>query len=225
MDRDGHVLGRVTSITLEMSDEAASSLPPVGGRGVGRSSGEQQATTENGDKHSRERAELSASIDAVWATYVEAMKPRRKEAGPEERKLIREALKVASTDECQRAILGNLSSAWHQGANPRSKKYNRLSHILKGRQASANGQARTTRETIDYFIDVADRASVGAEGVSSADPAKVRTAKREVLDAWEFPGDEPVVRRGEMAERWLREQGWLIERHGEGRPVFRWGGA
>lgn len=160
-------------------------------------------------------------IERVWAHYVAVLKPRNKDLDSQARAVIRDALKVATEAECKLAITGCSVSSWHMGRDPqtRGKKYNRLTHILKGKRGG-----RTTREQIDFFIDIAERsgASRGVQsGVTSADPAKISQAKRSVLDAWEFPGDGLVVSRGEESARWLRAQGWRVDFGDGGRPRFR----
>jgi DNA-binding MarR family transcriptional regulator len=157
----------------------------------------------------------SEDVERVWATYVECMEPRSADLDAEGRKLILAALKVADADECCNAILGCKASAFHMGDNDRRRKYNRLSQILKGKQGG-----KTTREQIDMFLGIAERAGVQSDG-TSADPAIVSQRKREVLDAFEFPGDDVVVRRGEESERWLAEHGWVVEHEDSGRPLFR----
>lgn len=158
-------------------------------------------------------------VEQVWATYVDLMQPRRKDIDAEGRQIIRAALQVATVNECQGAIAGCRSSSFHMGQNDRGKKYNALGQILKSKRGG-----RTTREQIDFFLDLADKsgASTGSQsGVTSVDPATVRQAKRDVLDAWEFPGDPTVVKRGKESEEWLVEQGWRVEREAEGgQPTF-----
>lgn len=161
-------------------------------------------------------AQAPDPVAVVWSHYVNVMEPRSREIDPETRRLINDALKVATATELCRAIDGCRSSGFHMGENAKRKKYNRLSQIIKGRRGR-----ETTRERIDFFIDLADKAGVES-GVTSADPARIRQARRDVLDAWEFPNDEHVARRGETAAKWLREQGMVIETGDDGRPTFRW---
>jgi DNA-binding transcriptional ArsR family regulator len=156
----------------------------------------------------------AAAIERVWACYVEVMEPRSKTLDLQTRKLIRNALKVASADECCGAIRGCKSSDFHMGVNDRRRKYNTISHILKGRMGKD-----TTRERVDFFLDLAAKAGVASDG-TSVDPARLSNAKRDVRDAWEFPNDELVVKRGEESEAWLVAQGWRVEREEDGRPVF-----
>ena len=132
---------------------------------------------------------------------------------------MRDALKVATVDECKRAIDGCAVSPHHMGQNEKRTKYNRLSGILRGRR----GQ-ETTRERIDFFLEKADKAGVSRSGVQSADPVKMKDNKQRVLDGWQFPQDEIVVRRAGEAEQWLAEHGVVVERdeNNAGRPSFRW---
>lgn len=227
----GRKLGTIRGLELELDEDFLHSLasPPSlsgeGGHGPeGPSSSAVSAgaqTTLDGsapsreDERARARRELSEAIDDVWDEYVRVMEPRRKEAGDEERRIIREALKVATADECKAAIRGCKASAFHMGDNDRRKKYNALSQILKGKRGG-----KTTREQIDMFLEIAARSGVQSR-VTSADPARVRQAKRDVLDAYEFPGDENVVARGEESASWLAAQGFKIEYEESGRPIFR----
>ena len=137
-----------------------------------------------GEKKEADASKEVDPIEAVWGTYVEVMEPRRRELDPESRRIIRDALKVADVAELKRAIVGNKASNFHQGANDRGKKYNALSQILKGKRGG-----RTTREQIDFFIEIADKSGASNPGLPSADPAKLASAKRWVLTAWEYQGN------------------------------------
>ena len=155
-------------------------------------------------------------IAEVWAEYVAVMGPRHTELDPQSRAIIRDALKVATVDECKLAIRACKASAFHMGENDRRRKYNKLAQILKARR----GHNETTRDRIDFFLDLAARSGVESH-VSSGGRVKVSQAKREVLAAWEFPGDEVVVKRGDEAARWLRAHGWRIDCGDDRRPSFR----
>lgn len=150
-------------------------------------------------------------IADVWKHYVRVMEPRHTGLDAQTRSVIRDALKVATVSECKQAIDGCRSSTFHMGDNPQRRRYNAVTQILKGKRGG-----RTTRENIDFFLDLAQKAGLQS-GVPSAGNEKVRRAKRAVLDAAEFPGDEHVVGRGRQAEAWLVEQGWRIERQ-DGQP-------
>lgn len=205
--RDGSEI-RVTSLTLEVPD-ASAGRGTIGGVVV---PGEEQQQVGREDPI----APQLDDVRRVWACYVDTMEPRHTELDPESRAVIRDALKVASADECCTAILGCKASAFHMGDNDRRRKFNRLTQILKGKRGG-----KTTREQIDMFLETAEKRGVQSDG-TSADPAMVSQRKREVLDAYEFPGDEVVVERAKGSAAWLRDQGWLVEYDEEtGRPSFR----
>jgi hypothetical protein len=112
----------------------------------------------------------SKDIERVWARYVERMSPRRKEPDAEQRRIIAGALKVASAQECCQAVDGCAASDFHmkRGAyeGRSGARYNTLSHVLRGKRGG-----RTTREQIDYLIDLA---AVAAEPPDDLDPDQVR---------------------------------------------------
>jgi hypothetical protein len=164
---------------------------------------------------------LPSPVVEVWATYAETMKVRRvMDAG--DRQTIVAALKVATVPECQRAIAGCSASDWHMGRDPQTagKSYKQLSQILKGKRGG-----RTTREQIDFFIEIADKAGLGSEGVLPVDPVKLSRAKQAVMTAWEFPADDHHAAAGAEAREWLAQHGVVVEMNGGGlelgRPTFR----
>ena len=106
----------------------------------------------------------------------------------------------------------------YQGANDRGKKYNALSQILKGKKGG-----RTTREQIDFFIEIADKSGASNPGLPSVDQAKLASAKRWVLTAWEYPGNAQAQAASKEATEWLQQHGYAVEYDpADGRPIFRW---
>lgn len=203
-DAHGNVVGHVTDIALEVGADPATGLVTFKPAKVWMTKDvSDQLALQAGSRTDYDRAA------EVWKVYVEVMNPRNKGLGPEERRLINEALKVATVSECQNAIRGCRASTFHMGENDRRRKYNRLSQILKGRGAQGQGRARTTRETIDYFLDIYAK-SGGESHVPSVDNAKLREAKQDVRDALEFPGDVHLADRGGEARRWLEEHGFKV---------------
>lgn len=171
-----------------------------------------------GKKSADADEEDQSPVVEVWAHYVAVMQPRRAALDEQERRLIRDALKVATAVELTRAIDGCKASSFHMGQNERRKAYNKLSQIVRGRRGK-----ETTRERIDFFIEIADKAGVAKSGVQSADPVKVKDNKRRVMAGWEFPNDAIVVRQAQAAEAWLKEAGIVVDRdEASGRPTFRW---
>lgn len=170
--------------------------------------------------------EITRAVNAVWAHYCNVMHPRSNVADSEQRKLIRDALRIATKSgsssgfevqvaELCRAIDGCAASPFHMGANDRDKKYNRISNILKGKRGG-----RTTREQIDMFLEIAEKAGSQSD-VPAASAGRVQQARRYVLDGWEYPNDAVVVERAEEAKAWLVEQGWQIDYEPRtNRPLF-----
>lgn len=188
-DRHGVVFGRLESLTIAW-----------GVRGVKE---ESKTTTKEGGV-----GETTAAIDAVLAHYVAVMKPRSTmKFGEDDRRLVREALKVATVDELRRAIDGCSLSPFHMGQNDRRKKYTRLSHILKGKQG-----IRTTREQIEMFLEIADGAvTQAATGI----PAWVR--ENLLLERDGDADNDEVRRRIEKAAAWLSDHGFRW--HWDGRRL------
>lgn len=177
-DRSGYVLPskllfgcKTVGIVLEMTAEDVKALESVGTIGVG-------LDLPNG-RTSEEISPIGPTtivaeqIRAIWAFYVETMKPRRTELDPQTAAVIRDALKVANSEECIGAIRGCSKSSHHMGDNDRGKKYNTISHILRGKRG-----IRTTREQIDLMLTYDDERDSAAlpSGVS----AQILAAKRAV---------------------------------------------
>lgn len=211
VDRHGYELGRVVGITLDLKEPLTNPpLGDIGGLSVNGLTATTKAKTPDGGV-----GETTDGPSEVWAHYVEVMQPRNKQLDPAARALIRDALKVATAVECCRAIDGCRASAFHMGANDRGKKYNRLSQILKGKRG-----IRTTREQMDLFLDIAEKVGVGPS-VSSADPARLAEAKRNVLTGWEFPKSGQAQEMAKVGAAWLAQHHIRVERDPEsGRPTF-----
>lgn len=149
-------------------------------------------------------SEAPDPIEDVWAHYVATMEPRDTALHQAERAVIRDALKVATPVELKRAITACRGSDFHMGRNERGRKYNRLSNIIKGKRGG-----RTTREQIDFFLDMLASDHLPS-GLTSEGAAKVARLKDEVRRG---------VGQGE-ARRKLRDEYGIesefVER--EGRP-------
>lgn len=159
---------------------------------------------------------IREQVDAVWTHYVAVMEPRQALAGEEERRIIRAALRVASVDECNGAIDGCKASDWHMGANRRQRKYNALSKILKGRRGM-----ETTRERIDFFLDLAGT-SAGGASIPSADRAIVAQRQQDVQRGHRLADSPEAVEKAKRSEAWLRQRGIeTVRRESDGYPTFR----
>lgn len=134
---------------------------------------------------------VSSQIRHVWAFYVETMKPRRTELDPQTAQVIKDALKVANSEECIGAIRGCSKSSHHMGDNEHGKKYNTISHILRGKRG-----IRTTREQIDLMLTYDDENDSVAR--PSGASAEILAAKRAVRQYGPF-------RNNSHAQRLTRE--------------------
>lgn len=137
--------------------------------------------------------------------------------GEDDRREVRAALEIKSVAELHKAIVGNKLSGYHQGENDRRKKYNTLSHIIRGKQGK-----KTRREVIDYFIGIFEqhKGAGGSVVDGSADPARIRTLKEEIRRAHHLEGDEESQERARRAEAWLAERGIETRRRPDGYPVW-----
>lgn len=194
----------------------------VGGERGGSGFKEEVTTTTtpllergSGGKPFDSQEKVRRQVDEIWAHYVRVMKPRQALASDEERAVIRKALKVASVDDCKIAISACAASEYHMKegvhANRKGGKYNKLSHILKGRRGK-----ETTRERIDWWLDRA-----GERVFTSADPATVARHQQQVQRGHRFQGDQEMMERAERSEAWLREHGIeTIRRESDAYPTF-----
>lgn len=197
-DRDGNRI-EIRSLNLDV--------------GVGGLRSEEQLPNESGTNVSNNSGGAGdQKIREVWDEYVAVHGPRDKALHPQEAQMIRSALRVATVSECKLAIRGNKESGFHQGENERGKKYNRLSHILKGKQGK-----RTLRENIDMFIEVVESAR---HGVSAEEATKITRAKREVQVAADMPESVAAQERGQRARVFLMKHGWSVVDDENGRPQF-----
>lgn len=183
------------------------------------------STTTEGGEGSGERGEnADPPIEAVWTHYVAVMQPRSTTLDAEGRRLIREALKVADVAECCQAIDGCFASDFHMKRgrfkDRPGPKHNALSKIIKGKRGG-----RTSREQIDFFVEIAEKAGVGA-GVTSADPAKVRQEQVHVRTGLAPGATEHLRTRGKEAATWLAQHGieTLVDDRGAVRFEARTGG-
>lgn len=171
----------------------------------------EEDSADGGQNRTTVRSGQPDHVADVWAHYVAVMRPRDGGLHPDARRLIREALKCATVTELKRAIDGCASSDFHMGKNDRGRKYNKLPQILKARR----GHNETTRDRIDFFLDLAEQAGVSSglqSGVPSVTRDRISQAKRDIWDALDFPGDIHVQDRGREAEEFLRSVGITFDR-------------
>lgn len=208
-NREGEAVARLVSMTVELieADAVGDMGAAVRGEQLGLSPNALDAPASAGNSGSGTGAKPKFDpVLEVWQHYVAVMKPRSAGLDPQQRATIREALKVGTLTELKRCIDGCAASDFHMGKNDRRKKYNSLTQILKAKRGG-----RTVREQIDFFLDLAEKSGVQS-GVPSAERGRLSSAKRDVLDALDFPSDERVQDRGRESEGWLRQQGITFDR-------------
>lgn len=162
-------------------------------------------------QQNHQQVEANPAVGEVWAHW----KRRRgsaRDLSQGASKQIRRALKAGYTAEqiCW-MIDALLASDWH-----RERKLLYLSTIF-----STKPGGPTFEDQLDGWLERAGKPNERVrQGVPSASNARVSAAKRDVLAAWEFPGDARVAERGLMAADWLAQHGWKIERDSNGKPRF-----
>jgi hypothetical protein len=134
----------------------------LGGKGGAVSSskktkrGKQQTSLWDGGSGGGPFLASHSEVDAVWAAYVEFIKPRCEVAGVEERSFIHAALKAASTDEVIACIRVCSESDFHmkrgQFKNRKGGKYTGIGKILKPRPRLGE----TQRSRIEWWLDRAE---------------------------------------------------------------------
>jgi len=109
------------------------------------------------------KSKLSEEIDSVWATYVVVMNPRGRgrELQPDDRKIIREALKVGDVGELETAIRTCEASDYHMKRGKHKGRpggrHKSIGSILKPR--ATKGQ--TWRSRLEWWLDKAEELEQG----------------------------------------------------------------
>lgn len=104
------------------------------------------------------KSETTRRIDNAWGTYVVEMKPRGRgrELHADDRKILRDVLKVADPEEVATAIAECAASDFHQKRgkhkNRPGGKYNSLGKIFKPRPT----KGETWRSRIEWWLDRAE---------------------------------------------------------------------
>lgn len=130
------------------------------------------------------RSELTEAIEVVWGHYVETMKPRGRgrELQPDDRKIIRDALKVGDVAELQAAITACEASDWHQKrgehASRSGGKYRSIAKILKPRPR----REETWRSRLEWWLDRAEENAAGEKPKFDVNAEAERMRREQGLD-------------------------------------------
>lgn len=104
------------------------------------------------------KSEQARRIDTAWGTYVVEIKPRGRgrELQPDDRKILRDVLKVADVDEVETAIRECAASDFHMKRGKHKKRpggpYKSLGKIFKPRPT----KGETWRSRVEWWLDRAE---------------------------------------------------------------------
>jgi hypothetical protein len=184
VDRDGHVLGELVSLTIELGEGeqggGAQFVPPP----------EKEKTA----------TPLPPEIEEVWAHYVRVFDADRQTLNKARIRVIRDALKVRSLAECKRAIDGLRVSPHHNGENSQGTKYLDIRYALKGN--STRGESN--EERIDRMGELAP-----AGGLSPNLPRKV-AIRLDNYQRFIASGRTREGRRSLESKAELEEMGYVV---------------
>lgn len=162
------------------------------------------ARTRSGGEPGGEPPSSGSDIEIVWAHFVKVMNASRQTLDSKRKTIIRNALKVRSVEECQRAIDGLSVSPFHNGDNDQKKKYLHLRYALAGIGAESND------ERIDKMIDIADEhGGVLRGGKLPSDHPRIKRWLRAVQVAWH---SKTEMSRGRESLISLRQSGYDVEK-------------
>jgi hypothetical protein len=188
VDRDGHVLGALVSISIDLYGE--------GDTGGGASPEEQQTAKLEGER----KTPLPPEIEEVWAHYVRVFSAERQTLNKARIRVIRNALKVRSVAECKLAIDGLRVSPHHNGENPDGTKYLDIRYALKGNQT----RGESDEERIDRMGEKAP-----AHSLSPNLPRKV-AIRLDNVQRWVASGRSRETRRSKESKAELEEMGYTV---------------
>lgn len=141
-------------------------------------------------------------VQQVFEFWQRAMDHPSSVLSPDRERVITRALKVATVDECKRAIVGVSRSDYHmaRGRYRGGTRYDQLSLVLRN------------REFIEKYMAMAPANSAGDDHGSSALAVKIREAKRNVLAAFDLAGSAEAQSKGDESELFLAEHGIRVVR-------------
>jgi hypothetical protein len=200
-DRDGNVLGRLTSLTLDVANSGL----PVGTTGVGGS--EEQQEQKNSTPVAPKRSLTDIAVEEVYGHWLQRRPSKRRSADVPAgtARQIGRALKASYTvAELKAMIDALLDSEWHQ-ARPETLKLSTIFATKPG--------GRTFEDQLDYWLERAG----GPPKRSDVIGGKIEAAKKHVR----FDDDSAMFT---ASVEFLASHGitvaWHTDAHGKRYPVF-----
>lgn len=196
-DRDGRVLGRLTSLTIEAGNSGL--LVGTIGGGV--------EVLEEGTSSPKAPSRLDERVEAIWQHFVSIFDSRA-ELNAQRRRVIENALKVATVEECCRAITGLSRSPHHNGQNDQQRKYLDIRYALRG-----NGQRGESN---------AERIAAMGELATAATPRRERTPVVEgrIREAMAVLRRRETGKYRDAAIAYLTKQDIAVRYDADGYPTF-----
>lgn len=206
VDRDGNVLGRITTLTLDTKPANS------GADGGDHRGGENTSTNEQKNPH------VPQAVQRVWDHYVSLFGSAFKFDAKAQR-IIKAALKVRPESRLLRAIEGLHVSPFHNGENDQRKTYLHIRYALAGNQRTG----QTIEERIDDMATLAERhvAEPPSPWPKDADPVvqgMLRSRYRILLAAHEDPTLPGAGEEVDRVESDLAARGFIVLREPDGRP-------
>lgn len=171
---------------LDKADTLSSADPGATGNSIGESS------------TNLEKENVEKKISELWAHYEVTFPSTRRELNEKRKRIIRNALRVRTVEECKLAITGLKHSPWHNGDNPVEKKYldiryalagigdesndDRIDKMIEFAPANDSGQAQVAQIKVDRRVDLLRRY---VKSGNTFEPTRARRAYAELVE-WGF---------------------------------------
>lgn len=200
VSRDGRVLGRLTSLTI---DDAGGTI----GGGVDFPAVAKEEETP---------PVVPEEMRQVWDHYVKLFDAGRQTLNPTRKRDIQRALKVRPIDVVLRAIEGLRVSPHHNGENDRGETYLDIRYALRGNAQRGESPEERIDKMAAHALDYADESEK-----SVLSDARISILKDEVEQALEFSTNTAIVERGRRAKLELEAAGYKLSRQGNKVRVTR----
>lgn len=204
VDREGFVLGRVTSMTIDV-DPATMATLGVGGHIGGpsqREDGEGQGDEGSGEKGDQGEAapSLLERQRRIWSHFLVATgRDPQKPLTPSNQRLISKAMGEHPDDVLIQAIDGLVAHVNRKGGN------SNLSRVFKTRPGGS-----PLGEQIEWFAQQSPSAGAMTSVIPSEVAASISDAKQSIRRGVAFPGNAMAQRQKAEAEEYLESVGVTV---------------